>query len=150
MITTGQIRDAINQLLVDKLKAKTVYINRCPKDFERPSFWLETVRSDTAAINFCTVKVTAYFSVTCFIKMDDYGNSDNVELTNVQDSVVSLFSDGYMKVGDRALKVKANTAGYDNDRSYVDLQFEFFDDRSDAADNTPLMDDLNIELKKGD
>jgi hypothetical protein len=31
MITTEQIRDAINQLLVDKLQAETVYINRCPK-----------------------------------------------------------------------------------------------------------------------
>lgn len=147
MITTAQIRDAINQLLVEKLQAETVYINRCPKDFKRPSFWLETVRRDTDDVNFSTIKVNVYFSITCFIGMDAYGNSDSMELTNVQDAVVNLFRSGYMKVGDRSLKVKANTAGYDNDRSYVDLQFEFFDDRGEIEETVPLAEEVETDLR---
>jgi hypothetical protein len=79
--------------------------------------------------------------------MDAYGNSDSMELTNVQDAVVNLFRSGYMKVGDRSLKVKVNTAGYDNDRSYVDLQFEFFDDRGEIEETVPLAEEVETDLR---
>lgn len=148
MITTGEIRDAINRLLVNQLHAKTVYINRCPKNFKRPSYWLETVRRETADVNYSTVKVTLYFSMTCFISLDAYGNSDSKELTDMQDAVVNLFQCGYLRVSDRALKVLANTAGYQNDRSFVDLQFEFFDDRVIEQDDSPLMGDLDMTIEK--
>ena len=147
MIQTTQILDAVNQLLVNGLQAKTVYVNRCPKDFERPSFWMKTVRRDTVDINISTIRVTAYFSITCFISLDAYGNSDDLALTDAQDSVVALFHGGYIKVGDRSLKVKANTAGYDNDRSYVDIQFEYFDDRGGETDTAPLADEVITDVK---
>ena len=148
MIQTTQILDAVNQLLVDRLQAKMVYVNRCPKDFERPSFWLETVRRDTEDVNISTIRVTAHFSITCFISVDGYGNSDDMELTDVQDSVVDLFHSGYITVGDRSLKVKANTAGYDNDRSYVEIQLEYFDDRPAEEEEAPVMDDLEMIFEK--
>lgn len=149
MIKVNQIRDAINRLLVDKLGAKNVYINRCPKNFKRPSFWLETVCFNSEPSSYSTVKVEAHFSITCFISTDAYGNSDSTELTDMQESVMSLFRAGYMKVDDRALTVKANAAGYDNDRSYVDVQFEFYDERLEKAEAIPLMSSLNVNLKEG-
>lgn len=148
MIATGDIRDVINQLLVDKLHAQNVYINRCPKNFKRPSYWLETVRREAVDVNHDTIKVTIYFSVTCFISLNGYGNSDSKELTNMQDAVAELFQSGQLTVKDRALKVKATTAGYENDRSYVDLQFEFFDDRPEEVEDVPLMDDLNMNFEE--
>jgi len=148
MIATGDIRDVVNKLLVDELHAQTVYINRCPKNFKRPSYWLETIRREILDVNYCTIKVVQYFSITCFISQDGYGNSDSQELTDRQDAVAELFQSGFVQVGNRSIRVKATTAGYENDRSYVDLQFEYFDDRPAEADTLPLMGDFDITFEK--
>lgn len=145
MIQTEQIRDEITRLLAG-IKPEAIYINLCPKDFKRPSYWLETVRVETADVNFSTVKVNAYFMITCFVKLDVRGNVDTKDLTKVQEDVTGLFRDGYIKVADRALTVKASTAGYDTDRSYIDLQFEYFDDRSDDTDDTPTADNVETNM----
>lgn len=148
MITTNQIMDAINRLLVEKYSERTVYVNRCPKDFDRPSFLIESVKAGGDSANRKTVKNNAYLTITCFESVDDYGNSDDGALTEVQDDVLQLFRPGFLKVGDRALTVIASTGGADFDRSYVDLQLEYYDDRSDELDNTPLIVDVSLNMKK--
>ena len=52
---------------------------------------------------------------------------------------MNLFRTEYIKIGDRALPVLSSTGGADFDRSYVDLQLEYYDDRSDEADTAPFM-----------
>jgi hypothetical protein len=149
MISIGEIRDAINKLLIDKLGAKTVYIDRCPVDFRRPSYWLEAVRREVSDANFCTVKVKQFFSITCFVSKDEYGNSKSMALTDAQNAVADLFACGYMRVGDRAIQAKATTSGYENDRSFVNLEFEYLDDRPEEESNdSSKMGDFEFELKE--
>ena len=40
MMELQDILDAINKKLVEKWPKRTVYIDVCPVDFARPSFWL--------------------------------------------------------------------------------------------------------------
>jgi len=148
MITTNQIVDAINRLLVEKYPERTVYVNRCPEKFERPSFLIESVKTSGDSASRKTVKQNAYFTITCFEPVNKFGNSDDGKLLDVQDAIMNLFRQGYVKVDDRALAVNASTGGSDFDRSYVDLQLEYYDDRSDEAGNTPLMGDVELKLKE--
>ncbi len=148
MITTRQIMDAINELLVKQLNAECVYINRCPEDFERPSHLIEAVTGGSSPANRRTVGQISFFTITNFEAVDEFGNCDDGALMEVQDRVMNLFRQGYIRVGDRALKVAASTGGSDFDRSYVDLQLEFFDDRDDEADTAPLMEEVEFTLKE--
>jgi hypothetical protein len=148
MITPNQIVDEINRLLVVAYPEPTVYINRCPKKFDRPSFLIETVKAGDNPASRKMVKCEAYFTVTCFVKVDEFGNGADGVLTAIQTEVMGIFRKGYIKVGDRAIKVKASSGGSDFDRSYVDLQFEYFDNRSDDVDNTPLIGDVDLIMKK--
>lgn len=148
MIGTNDLLDEVNRLLVTKQPDRTVYVNRCPVKFDRPSYWLEAVKTEVTDAARDLVRVRAYFMVTCFVTMDEYGNCDDLELTRAQNEVIDLFREGYVRIGNRAVKVAASTGGYDVDRSYVDLTFEFFDDRSDAVEDTPLMDELDFDLTK--
>ena len=100
---------------------------------------LEYVKPSRRDINRTTVEKTVYFKITCFIKVDDYYRSDTDLLADIQENVSQLFYSGYVTVGDRAIKVKSSTGGFDTDRAYVDLQFEFFDDRTNETNTTPLM-----------
>ena len=43
-MTKTEILDAINLLLVSKWPDRTVYVDVCPVDFNRPSFWLTVVK----------------------------------------------------------------------------------------------------------
>ncbi len=148
MVTTKQIMNAINKLLVEKLAAECVYRNRCPEGFERPSYLIEAISNGSDSANCRTVEQTAYLTITCFAAVDEFGDSDDSTLIDLQDGVMNLFRPGYLRVGDRALKVKASTGGADFDRSYVDLQLEFFDDRSDEANTAPLMETIEFTLKE--
>ena len=62
-----------------------------------------------------------------------------------QHAVVSLFRCGFLKVKDRAIKVNASATGSIVGEAYIDLQFEFYDDRSEAAEEQPLMATVNTK-----
>ena len=139
MIIPSDIMTAINIVLVSANPKHIVYPQRCPKDFKRPSFLLEYVKTSRRDKNRTTVEKTIYFRITCFIKTDDYNRSDTDLLADIQENIVQLFSGGYVTVGDRSIKVMSSTGGFDADRAYVDLQFEFFDNRTNEVNTTPLM-----------
>lgn len=146
MVTTRQIMDAINALLVKQLNAECVYINRCPEDFERPSHLIEAVTGGSSSANRRTVDQTSFFTITNFEAVDEFGNCDDGALMEIQDKVMNLFRPGYLLVGDRALKVAASTGGSDFDRSYVDLQLEFFDDRGEPEETAPIVENVETNI----
>ena len=146
MIKQIEILTEINRLLVSSFQEYAVYINACPKDFIRPSFLLEFVRLSRTDANFSTVEKTAYYTITCFTPVDNYYQSNAEDLINLQDGVMQLFLQGYINVGDRAIKVKSSTGGMDIDRAYIDLQFEYFDNRTDEEDETPLITSVTTRI----
>lgn len=148
MIKPVDIMTAINKKIVETFPY-AVYIQRCPKDFVRPSFWIEYVTTSRRDVNRSTVAKTVFFTITCFAPLDKHNRVNPEELMKFQEDVIQLFADGFLTVGDRAIKVQSSTGGIDDDRAYIDLQFEFFDNRSDAVDDTPLIRSVEIKLEEG-
>jgi hypothetical protein len=136
-------------MLADKFKEYPVHVKKCPKDFKRPSFYIEFIKVSPRDICRITVEKTTYLTVTCFTPLDDSGNADKEELADLQDSVMQLFSQGYVKVIDRAITVKASTGGMDDDRAYVDLQFEYFDNRTDEKEIAPIIASVETRIQEG-
>ncbi len=149
MIKQSDILTAINRLIVAAHPDYTVYIHACPKDFKRPSFLLEYVRISQSDASRIAIKKTAYFTITCFVPVDAHYRSDMDQLADLQDGIIELFLPGYVEVGDRALKVQSSTGGMDIDRAYIDVQFEFFDNRTDAEEQLPLMESVHTNIKEG-
>lgn len=148
MITPEQIEIEVNRLLAEGLPAvETIYRNRYPRDFDRPSFLIETLKFDIDAANRKTIHCVDYLTITCFAEIDDHGNAPDGALLALQVEILQLFRSGFVRVGDRALKVKASTGGADFDRSYVDLQIEFYDDREEEQGGAPLMKDFDVEME---
>lgn len=148
MITPEEIEIEINRLLVFKFPdVQTIYRNRYPHEFDRPSFLIETTKFSIDAANRKTVRCVDYLTITCFVEVDEFGNAADGVLIAIQSEVMNLFRPGFVRVGNRALKVKPSSGGADFDRSYIDLQLEFFDDRTDEQDATPLMKDFEIETE---
>ncbi|WP_313342518.1 DUF6838 family protein [Sedimentibacter sp.] len=144
ILNSIKIMDAINTLLVNKYPEYTVYIDLCPDDFDRPSFLIEQIRKNVDSVNKGTVKVTEYFSVTCFEDTGDY----TTNLLIRQQEVLDMFRSGYLNVEDRSIKAKANNGGKDFTEAYIDLQFEYYDDRSDDEDTTPKIKEVITTIKE--
>lgn len=149
MVTQHDIYLAVNRCIAEAFPGYPVYDNENPQDFQRPSFMIKYVKATWNDANCSTVDKTVYFTITCFTPLDQYNRSNVHELVKLQEDTLRLFSRGYVKVGDRAIKVYGSIGGIDSDRAYIDLQFQYFDDRTIDADNTPLMGSVIANLQEG-
>ena len=134
MIDFIKIQDEINRLLVEKYPNFTVYINKIPQDFERPSFAIEFIRNSPEEVNKGIIKEIDYFTITYFAEVDDYYNTDKFNLQNVLVNIQKIFRKGYIKIEDRAIKVKTSNGGSNDDEIYLDLQFEYYEDREEVKE----------------
>jgi hypothetical protein len=133
--------------LVKAYPTNAVYIDLCPEEFSRPSFLIELIKVDRQQVNYKTIKEIDYFTITCFDIVDNYTNSDTINVLTIQQAVLDLLRAGYITVDDRAIKVKASIGGRDFDQAFVDLQFEYNEVVSDAADTTPMITEVIATVK---
>jgi len=148
MVKQSDVLKGINKMIADAYQTHPVYVHKCPKDFARPSFLLEFIRRSPIDKCKLSVEKTFYFTITCFTELDKHSNADPEELADIQEDVIQLFTQGYVLAGDRAIEVKASTGGMDDDRAYIDLQFEFFDNRTEKEDTTPLITSVNTRIQE--
>lgn len=143
-----KILDEINRLLVEAYPDYSVYIDICPKQFERPSFLLELMYKSQKDASCKILEEIVYYTITCYDTTDDYARSSTVNLLTVQQGVMDIFKAGYIRVDDRAIKVKASAGGRDFDEAYIDLQFEYYTERSKEENVLPLMKELYTSIKE--
>jgi hypothetical protein len=148
MIRQTDIFTAINRMLVDVYPERIVYPKEPAKDFNRSSFFIEFVRISSKDVSRTTVEKTVYFTITCFVPPDKNKAYDREELASIQDNILQELQKGYINVCDRALHIKASSGGMDTDRAYIDLQFEYFDNRTDEVDQTPIATSVTTRIQE--
>lgn len=106
MITNNDIADAIAALVEQAFPGEPVYRDFTPANFQRPSHLVE-LSGGRFFPNFgCgTVELRPQFTLTTFVKVDQYHQQDDMELTRRQMILLGLFLPGYIRVKDRAPKV---------------------------------------------
>lgn len=150
MIKTTDLYNSINRVIVELYPSVIVYTpERIPKDFNRPSFLIEHIKNSRVDINRTTVQKTDYFTITAYENVDKYNRADVLKLINIQDTLLNEFGVGYVTVDDRAIKVKSSSGGTDTDAVYIDLQFEYFDDRYKQKTETEELIQSVITTIKG-
>ena len=115
-ITPEQIGAALAARVEEAFPGETVYQDITPRDFARPSnlVVLEKVELDPASFGLAELRFQ--WKLTTFAKVDEVHDSHLPELTARAMALLALFGQGYVKVADRALKVRsatADTGGYD-------------------------------------
>lgn len=148
MVKSVDIMDAINRELVKAWPKRTVYVDVCPVDFKRPSFWIQEASIQTAPANANMLTITAYFTVTCIDEVDKYYHTKSRRLLADQQAVMDLFRGETIQVGDRILPIRASNGGRDNDMAFVDLQLEFVDERTDQEPQYETMGEVSVNMKE--
>lgn len=150
MLDLIKVRDAINKILVKRYPTLTFYIDKVPKDFERPSFLIEYVTSSQDAINKDILKEQLFYTITYFSNVDEYYNVDKMDLHSVLVETLKVFRVGYINIEDRAIKIKASSGGSNENEIYIDLQLEYFEDRLEESEKYDKMGEIenNMNLRR--
>jgi len=146
MVTENDIIKAINERLAEKYPDRTVYINLLPKDFQRPSYLIELLDSAMSDVNRTTVARKVEIAITGFVKIGGHYQSDVETLSETQSGVMSIFSCGYLSVRDRCIPITLVKGGNDFTECYVEITFDYFDDRPVDAGELPLIETIQTNI----
>ena len=149
MLSTTMIMNAVGDELLKADPDAYIYVTFQPSDFKRPCHYIELAKETVTDASRTLVSVSSYFTITSFIPKDNDGESHAQDLLEIQNTVLSIFRKGYIKVADRAIKIKASTGGYSIDRVYVDFQADYFDDREETTEPPDVMENVEIQIRKG-
>lgn len=145
MTGINDIITEVKRLMVIKYPKAQAYLNICPVSYVRPSYLIRCPKFDQTDVNRSTVEIVANLTISYFTDSSDLTGS--TVMSEEQQKILGIFRDGYITIGDRKIKVKASAGNVDYNEANVDLQFEYFDDRSDATDNTPKMGTVTTNTK---
>lgn len=147
-MTKTDIVDAINLVLVGKWKERTVYVDVCPVDFNRPSFWLATERDEVTDANRYLIRHNLRLRLTLFDELDEHCEASWHRLSKETDEVVELLSRGLM-VGDRHLKLTLTVLPWDPDQAYVQISASWMDARPgmDTGASAPIADSYSLRVR---
>lgn len=143
MITNQKIIDEVNMLIVKKYPNNPVYIDKVPDGFVRPSFFIEFVIDNSETVNKNTTLETLFLNVIYFGTEDEYGITNTIEKQEVLKILKSIFRQGFIKVDERAISVKARSKVVD-DEIALEITFEYYEQRADEVIDVELMQELEI------
>lgn len=147
MIAPQDILDRLKELVQEKFPGEPVYMDKVPDSFDRPSNLIALGKcSGNAEMAPGIVELTPVITLTTFATVDAYHNSHMRELNNRQMILTGILLPGYIKVKDRAPKVKglALESGYDF--ASVTVTFSVTLDRDDfmELEQAPMAEHLSI------
>ena len=119
---TTEILNAINDRLLERWPDRTVYVDVCPVDFDRPSFWLAVEKNGQTDANRLFVRRELQIRLTLLTPP--------------------------LTVGDRHLKLDLKALPRDPDRAYLQISAAWMDDRpgADQAD-VPAADTYTVSVR---
>lgn len=150
MLNLNRILDAAEAVLQEKSPNATVYRDRTPKDFARPSYLLtlKGFTQEDAAAYLLGKGVT--LAITGFPPTDGYSNAKTADLLAMLAMLQLLFSDGLpIADGDdhRVLHVGQISGDYEADYVAVDVPLTWMDQRPSSDREWPLMEDIALNFK---
>jgi len=147
-MTKTEILDAINLLLVERWPTRTVYVDVCPIDFERPSFWLAVEKHDLTDANRFLIRNDLQLRLTLFDELDDHYEASWYRLSQETDIVTDLLC-RVLEVGERHLKLQLKVLPRDPDRAYVQINTSWMDNRPgmDTGASVPAADDYSMRVR---
>jgi hypothetical protein len=149
MITNQKIIDELNHLLVENYPDYTVYINKVLDGFERPSFFIEYVMDDSGEENKNITEEKLLLQLIYFGNEDEYGEVDSIEQQLVLNKLKGLFKLGFIKVEDRAIRIKASGKLVDGEIG-LSLTFSYYEQKTEEDPSTQheLMGEIKFKHRR--
>lgn len=154
MLKTTDILDTINERLVTRWPDRTVYVDVCPIDFDRPSFWLAVEKNDMTDANRFMVRRDLQVRLTLYDQLDEHyeaswyrlaGDVDNAKKLLMTPLAVSDSDTGRV----RHLSLTLKALPRDPDRAYIQINTSWMDERPGIGEEktTPVADSYEVRVR---
>lgn len=147
---TSEILDAINLRLLEKWPDRTVYVDVCPVDFDRPSFWLAVEEDGQTDANRFLVRRDLRLLLTIYDELDDHYDASWSRLARDADAVRKLLTPP-LAVGRRRLAPTLKAQPRQPDRAFLQISFNWLENRTEVpgGDSAPPADNYSIQIRGG-
>lgn len=125
----NELINSIDNMLVEKFPNTKVYVSKLEKDFIRPSFFIRYITSRQKDLNRNSYLNVITIKVIYFPPLDELMNADLILENEVWDTMREIFSSGYIKVKDRAAKIRKLRGRAKNTEIHLKLKIDFTQDR---------------------
>ena len=143
---TTDILNAINDRLVERWPERTVYVDVCPVDFDRPSFWLSVEKNEQTDANRSFIRRELRILLTIYDEMDEHYEASWARLSEDMDDALFLLTPP-LAVGGRHLQLDLKALPRDPDRAYIQIGAVWMDDRAGMEQpDTPPADTYTVSV----
>ena len=142
----NEIINSINGLLVEKFPNTKIYMSKLEKDFERPSFFIRYITSRQENLNRNSYLNIITMKIIYYPPLDELSNADLIAQNEVWDTMREIFSSGYIKILDRAAKVRRLRGRAKSTEIHLKLKLEFTEDRIFSKPQSPKADKINLNF----
>lgn len=111
MATAADVEEAIAGVLTGRWPQRRIYMDVCPENFERPSFFLYTAEAKAEQANIGLVKWTAKLELKIFCEADGPDAERAETLRLEQAETLALFGRPGIQVGGRHIALTVQSAG---------------------------------------
>ena len=140
------ILDALNARLLERWPDRTVYIDVCPIDYERPSFWRSVTKDDRTRVTPRLCRRSVQIRLTLHDEADEHYDIHWQRLNDEVSACLDLLG-GSLHVGARRLLPQLQSAPREADRASVLLNFEFMEQVQEAQPEIPAADSCEISVQ---
>lgn len=146
-MTLNDVVEAVNERLVLRWPDRTVYLDVCPVDFQRPGFWLRDIRGRQEILTPFLVRRTLSLELVIYDEVDDHYEASALRLMEDGAAVFDLLAPP-LRAGDRCVTLTVEALGREPDAAFFALSGEWLDDRPGAEDpeGGPLMEEFHVTV----
>lgn len=142
----NELVNSINNMLVENFPSTKVYLSKTEKDFIRPSFFIRYITSRQKDLNRNSYLNVITIKIIYFPPLDELMNVDLVSQNEVFDKMREIFSSGYIKVLDRAAKIRKLRGRVKNTELHLKLKIDFTQDRIFNTPESPKADKVKFNF----
>lgn len=148
-MTALDILDAVNRRLVQRWPKRTVYVDVCPVDFDRPSFWLaveENVQTDASR---ACVRRQLRLKLTLHDQLDEHYEASWRRLAQETEEVMKLLTPP-LAVGKRRLGLELKGLPREPDRACVQIGCSWLERRPEpdgSAGSAPPAEHYGVRVE---
>lgn len=145
-MNSTEILNALNVRLLERWSERTVYVDVCPKDFDRPSFWLSVTRDDRTRVTRALNRRRVQIQLVLFDEVDEHYESSWYRLSGEACECMQLLG-GVLAVGQRRLLPSLQSTPREPDRAAILINFEFMESVQEETAEIPPADSLQISVQ---
>ena len=138
--------NSINVMLVEKFPYTKVCVSKLEKEIIRPSFFIRYITSRQTDLNRNSYLNIITIKIIYYPPLDELMNVDLIAENEVWDAMREIFSGGYIKVLDRAVKIRKLRGRSKNTEIHLKLKVDFTQDRIFNTPESPKADKINFKI----